>query len=145
MFVFCMDNNKTPLFSCTVLTYFYTENVCVYCAVRTKSLKVIQVNLILQMGAPWRWPLTSEANFQSWPRQCEVCSREGQRDRVSPKTSVFSFLSVPLNPRSILIFSLHCSYHTDKQQKPGNPEIKHCFSEYRGKLERKVISFRFSP
>lgn len=52
MSVFFMDNNETPLFSCAVLTYFYTENECVYCAVRNKSLKVIQVNLILQMGAP---------------------------------------------------------------------------------------------
>lgn len=135
MSVFFMDNNETPLFSCAVLTYFYTENECVYCAVRNKSLKVIQVNLILQMGAPWRWPLTSEAPFQSWPTQCEVEAESGHGKGV---------LSLPLNPRSTMIISLALSYLTDKQQKHGNLETKHCFSRYRGQLERKVISFRFS-
>jgi hypothetical protein len=106
MSVFCMDNNKTPLFFLYSFNLFYTEHECVYCAVRTKSLKVIQVNLILQMGAPWRWPLTSEARFQSWPCQSEVCSRQWQRNRLTPKTSVFFPLSVPLNRRSTLIFRL---------------------------------------
>ena len=89
MSVFCMDNNNTPLFSCTVLTYFYTENECVYCAVRTKSLKVIQINLILQIGAPWHWPLTSEARFQSWSRQCAVCSRVATGHSVSENVGFF--------------------------------------------------------
>jgi len=99
MSLFCMDNNETPLLSCTV-----TENECVYCAVRTKYLKVIQVNLILQMGAPRRWPLTSEARFQSWPSQCEAEAESGNGKGVSPKKVGFS-LSLPLNPRSTMIIS----------------------------------------
>ena len=45
--VLCGSENKQQLFHCTALTdwlVFITETECVYCAVRTGSLNIIQVN-----------------------------------------------------------------------------------------------------
>ena len=48
--VLCGSENKQRLFHCTALTdwlVFITETECVYCAVRTECLSIIQVKFAL--------------------------------------------------------------------------------------------------
>jgi hypothetical protein len=49
IYVFCMDLRKTPIISLHSINWsvFITEEECVYCAVRTESLNVIELHFCL--------------------------------------------------------------------------------------------------
>ena len=93
-----------------------TETECVYCAVRTKRLRIIKNNVRVIAHAVSRQPLTAEARVRF---QCSPCGKQSDTGEFFLPVLQFSPVSIipPLfhthsfnyHPRCILFFSQHFS------------------------------------
>ena len=110
--VLCGSQNKQPLFPYTTLTdwFFIIETECVYCAVRTGSLKTVMVNLCF---GP-----VSNPSKSVWIFHQKSVTRTGFSSSIYvPSCQYIPFHSTE-TPHSFS--STCCSYQKNRWAKPGN-------------------------
>jgi hypothetical protein len=131
-----MDRRKTTTISLYNINWFFfiTETEYVYCAVRTRSLNIIQVNLSLKNAVPWlRWlvPGLSPRRPGFDPRSVPVLRWQGGTGTgISPRrhTSVSSYqYNCTIAPYDLHLYgALTIRTACDSSTKSDLPEIGEC-------------------
>ena len=119
---------------------FITETECVYCAVWTGYLSIVQVNLkSLIAEAVSRRPLTAGAQVRSQASTHEICGRHGGTGTdFSPGTSVPPVSTIP--PTLHTHLHLHDAVTRRTNGRSLGIFIKQWFFWNRGALDRNVHS-----
>ena len=135
IFMFLWFSEKVIIIVASIICDFIAETSCVYCAVRTESLTIIQVNFRLfspTAQAISRRPVTAEARLWFRVRPREICG--GQNDNGTG----FSPISNISARSPYLSSSTRCCYQMDKGRSLGTFHKSMLF-ENRWALVRKEL------
>jgi hypothetical protein len=125
---------------------FITEAECVYCAVGTRSLYVVQVSLNLSRAVPWfRWLvaglLPRKPRFGPWPIHVKFVADKLPLGRLLLTVGILQFSPVSIiPPLPHTHLHLNVALTTRTKGEAWEPSENQCSIVNRGALDRTVLS-----